>query len=114
MTLDKLCNSTIVSLLIGAKWDNGTDFDQVGCIALLAPQSCPEHISLSPLQKVGCTSKQRDLAGDVLFVTCSLGFKEGHRCKEKSLGSKRHLGPAERLDGAECKGKQGSIQARRH
>lgn len=41
-----------------------------------------------------------------LFVTCFLDVGERDGCEQQSLGSKQHLGPAKRLDGAECSRKQ--------
>lgn len=58
-------------------------------------------------------SEQRHLAGEVLFVTLSLGFGEGDGCKQRTLWSGQYLGPAKRLAGTACRGKQGSIQVKR-
>lgn len=41
-----------------------------------------------------------------LFVTCFLDVGERDGCEQQSLGSKQLLGPAKRLDGAECSRKQ--------
>lgn len=83
----------------------------VVCVVLRAPTSCPGNLSLSTLKEWGRMWFKIEVPGWWRSVCpVFLGFGEGDGCK---LWSKRYLGAPKRLVGAEIRGQQGRVQAKR-